>query len=303
MKQLAKRSTHSGFTIVELLIVIVVIAILAAISIVAYTGIQNRARASEASSALTQAKTKLELYKVDNGTYPTTGNLASADLSDSDGTYQYTSDGTSFCITATAGNVSYKASNTESPAEGGCAGHGQGGVAAITNLSINPRGMNVSGSISPHDQALHPITKGVTVPATPDGITTAVEGRRNGGADWLFSVYNLDGLGITSGKTRTVSLWARVNASGYTISGNGFNTQSIPSDTWVRLQSPVLPGNRWADIRFTKSGESAPPEDRAWITGIMVVEGSQHYSFADGSSTDWIWNGTVNNSSSTGPAL
>jgi prepilin-type N-terminal cleavage/methylation domain-containing protein len=35
------KRTMSGFTIVELLIVIVVIAILAAISVVAYTGIQN----------------------------------------------------------------------------------------------------------------------------------------------------------------------------------------------------------------------------------------------------------------------
>ena len=34
---------YSGFTIVELLIVIVVIAILAAISLVAYTGVQNSA--------------------------------------------------------------------------------------------------------------------------------------------------------------------------------------------------------------------------------------------------------------------
>lgn len=33
---------RSGFTIVELLIVVVVIAILAAITVVAYTGIQNR---------------------------------------------------------------------------------------------------------------------------------------------------------------------------------------------------------------------------------------------------------------------
>ena len=43
------KSPRSGFTIVELLIVIVVIAILAAITIVAFNGIQERARASAVS--------------------------------------------------------------------------------------------------------------------------------------------------------------------------------------------------------------------------------------------------------------
>ena len=43
-----------GFTIVELLIVIVVIAILAAVSVVAYTGIQDRARQSKVSSDISQ---------------------------------------------------------------------------------------------------------------------------------------------------------------------------------------------------------------------------------------------------------
>jgi general secretion pathway protein G len=59
-----------GFTIVELLIVIVVIAILAAITIVAYNGIQDRARATALQSDLTNAKKKLILYQVDEGQYP-----------------------------------------------------------------------------------------------------------------------------------------------------------------------------------------------------------------------------------------
>lgn len=45
------KAAKRGFTIVELLIVIVVIAILAAITVVAYNGIQNRARASGAQAA------------------------------------------------------------------------------------------------------------------------------------------------------------------------------------------------------------------------------------------------------------
>lgn len=62
---------HSkGFTIVELLIVIVVIGILAAITIVAYNGIQNRANDGAIQSDLSAASKALELYKTDNGVYP-----------------------------------------------------------------------------------------------------------------------------------------------------------------------------------------------------------------------------------------
>ncbi len=57
----------SGFTIVEMLIVIVVIAILAAISVVAYTGVQQRARDSQRKSDVAAIVKALKLYEVDNG--------------------------------------------------------------------------------------------------------------------------------------------------------------------------------------------------------------------------------------------
>jgi general secretion pathway protein G len=59
-----------GFTIVELLIVIVVIAILATISVVAYNGVQGRARDSKRKSDLASIVKLLELYQADNGGYP-----------------------------------------------------------------------------------------------------------------------------------------------------------------------------------------------------------------------------------------
>ena len=70
----------SGFTIVELLIVIVVIGILAAITIVAYNGVQNRARTTEAQSSAKEVVNKAEVYAADtgNGVYPTAAQLKAA---------------------------------------------------------------------------------------------------------------------------------------------------------------------------------------------------------------------------------
>src|SRR5665648_119254 len=60
---------NSGFTIVELLIVIVVIGILATITVVAYNGIQSRARDTVRKNDLAQLSKALKLYAVDNGDY------------------------------------------------------------------------------------------------------------------------------------------------------------------------------------------------------------------------------------------
>jgi general secretion pathway protein G len=61
---------QTGFTIVELLIVIVVIGILAAITIVAYNGIQKRANDVAVQSDLAQISKLYEIYYADNSVYP-----------------------------------------------------------------------------------------------------------------------------------------------------------------------------------------------------------------------------------------
>ncbi len=64
------RQQSSGFTIVELLIVVVVIGILAAIVMVAYNGIQANARDAGRIAKIQSIAKAIELYKVDNGRYP-----------------------------------------------------------------------------------------------------------------------------------------------------------------------------------------------------------------------------------------
>lgn len=70
--------SNRGFTIVELLIVIVVIAILAAISIVAYNGVQTRTNNTAAASAAESIAKKIELFNSANSQYPT-ANTSSGD--------------------------------------------------------------------------------------------------------------------------------------------------------------------------------------------------------------------------------
>lgn len=82
LSEIKKLKNERGFTIVELLIVIVVIAILAAIVIVAYNGIQNQARATQAQSAASTVAKKAEAYNADtsggNGSYPATFSVLTA---------------------------------------------------------------------------------------------------------------------------------------------------------------------------------------------------------------------------------
>jgi len=68
MKKWAKQK---GFTIVELLIVIVVIAILAAITVVAYNGIQTRSENAKTVAAVSAWAKAIRMYETDKGSWPT----------------------------------------------------------------------------------------------------------------------------------------------------------------------------------------------------------------------------------------
>ncbi len=318
-------SLRRGFTIVELLIVVVVIAILAAITIVAFNGIQNRAKSSAAQTSSSSASKKVFSYAtINSDQFP--ADLATAGISDSgDTTYQYSVNNSvnprTFCVTTTNGTVSYYQSNTvTSPTLGACPGHGVNGVPAITNLAINPSAeTNVTG----YGANASTVTRdtGWAQDGTASLRITPTSGVTND------SFVNLGGdlgairLGMIAGRTYTVSGTIRLAAAQtgtlggsarkmtawYTTAG-GSHVQassaaapnaagstrvsvsmSIPSDAiaaWIRLYNGA----------FSGAGD-------VWWDSIMVTEGSTLPNYADGNSLNWAWSSTVNNSSSTGPPL
>jgi prepilin-type N-terminal cleavage/methylation domain-containing protein len=121
---------RGGFTIVELLIVIVVIGILAAITIIAYTGITSQARQAQLLGNVETYAKALSNYKTLNGDYPYTA--TSNDPSDAAGSYAPT--------------------DPSNPGEYACLGNdwpAQDGMAANVCLSVSGAMTADVGSKSP----------------------------------------------------------------------------------------------------------------------------------------------------------
>ena len=75
---------HSGFTLLELLIVIAIIGIIATIIIASLGGAQSKAKDSKALSQLSSMRTQAELFRSTHGSYGP--NTTSCDLPDAAGT-------------------------------------------------------------------------------------------------------------------------------------------------------------------------------------------------------------------------
>jgi len=203
---------QKGFTIVELLIVVVVIAILAAITIVAYNGIQNRARTSAMQSELVSAAKKIEVYKqtLGNGTsYP--GDLSVAGVSSSsNNTLTYLpSDGSTYCLDVVRGQDAFYISNMVSkPQQGSC---------SVTDQLISQWQMNNNTNDS-SGNALHGTNNGATV-------TTGQNGQANG-------AYRFNG------STSFISLPASTSLD----LANNFSISS-----WIKLDNNIGTST-WSDI-------------------------------------------------------
>lgn len=65
-----KFSLNKGFSLIELMVVVAIIAVLAAVGMVSYRSANERARDSRRQADLQQIASALEMYRTDEGEYP-----------------------------------------------------------------------------------------------------------------------------------------------------------------------------------------------------------------------------------------
>lgn len=104
--------SQKGFTIIELLIVIVVIGILAAIVVASFTGITNNARQTAFRTDLNNIAKKIELAKATAGVYPTEL-TAAMDIRINKSLYDTSENNLYYCQNSTTGQYVITARDTK----------------------------------------------------------------------------------------------------------------------------------------------------------------------------------------------
>jgi prepilin-type N-terminal cleavage/methylation domain-containing protein len=318
-----KWAKQNGFTIVELLIVVVVIAILAAITIVSYNGIQNKAKESAAQSAASQVAKKIVLWQVDNpNAVPTKlSDVGINTSSDSSTTFEYSpvspqANG-GWCATISTTNKSYYITSLNStPTVGGCPGHAQGGTVAITNLVLNP---SLESSINTYQSIGNPTSRTIErlngVGAIFGDYVLRVTSTASGG--------NIGGYGSVTDSLPNgdyvASMWVRSNAATgirMYLEGNAGRTYppateasttgnvNLAPNTWTRLYMTLninTPGT--IKVGWLSNTNPITPGTYIDMDGVMITAGTAVPNFADGNSNKWTWNGASNESTSKGVPL
>ena len=157
MLTVTKKQRQAGFTIVELLIVIIVIAILATLVIMAYNGVQQRAYDTVVKDDLSNFSKKLEIARLDNNDAYPTALTASMGFSFSKSSYALDPQSTTlrYCVNTSTNNyIMYALSKSGSyfkyTATGGLqsatASYGYGICSQIGLVTTNPVANGLSGT-------------------------------------------------------------------------------------------------------------------------------------------------------------
>jgi prepilin-type N-terminal cleavage/methylation domain-containing protein len=300
------KQKQSGFTIVELLIVIVVIAILAAITIVAYNGIQNRARDTSVQSTASQLGRKVLANGLQNAEqYP----LESSFLQDmsltqtTQETYDYyvSDDRKKFCVsvtnTAVTPEVAYAFTQSGQSVKGRC----------VKNLLVNPS-FAVDVTAWTQYQSVRTRINGGT---QGDGALSIV---RTAGATDAMAAQSPPASTIEPNTQYTFSVWSWSDAPRTLLSFTGLQENGTP---WRQLAARVSQAVTATPTRYSMTGTTpadvitstrvtlrSPNVDSAtaYFDGVMLTKGPALYSYGDGDTTHWSWVGAQHTSQSFGPA-
>ncbi|MDI6906741.1 MAG: type II secretion system major pseudopilin GspG [Thermoanaerobacterales bacterium] len=71
---------EKGFTLIELMVVVIILGVLAAIAVPNFTGQTDRAKKGRAITELKSMKTIIDLYKMDNNEFPEVGNTVADEV-------------------------------------------------------------------------------------------------------------------------------------------------------------------------------------------------------------------------------
>ncbi len=142
---MGSRKQHHGFTLVELLVVIVVIALLVTITVVTYNGIQAQTKKSAMQSSLSTAFKKIETLRIQNGDSGYPESLGSIGINTAGELYyQYDVNNSvnpkTFCMTilhrSMIGEAYFISQASTSPRQGSCENHSTN--PDYTNIASNP---------------------------------------------------------------------------------------------------------------------------------------------------------------------
>ncbi len=206
MKKIPSRST--GFTIIELLIVVVVVGILSALVIVGYTGIVNRARVATVTADLRQTSSQLNNLRQVSGTGTYPDPLGENDISTStDAEVFYTAyndqDPTDFCFTEVLGDVVMHVTRDGVILDGYCEDHVPEGLPdapAIATMSDSQSQITVTweavevATSYRLEYATSSDFTGLTDIEAITGTSQAVTGL-SAGTTYYFRLYAINGVG------------------------------------------------------------------------------------------------------------
>lgn len=290
----------AGFTIVELLVVIVVIGVLAAITLVSYTGIQSRANIAVLVSDMDNATKLLSMYSAVNGNYPATlaevNNGAGVPASSGTTYDEYFPTATSYCITASKNSTIYRVTNSTAARLGTCSGPSR------DRFSANKWGTWVVGN---------GVIAGYSV--NGDGNSRVTDTNPWGASDVVWDVSNQDvasdadggwngsNFNIDSSKLYRFSVFVRrkVIGNGNTYLGlHGYPDAVLNRSNGLANTNPYFSSNVWLGaandwylmigyVWPSGSGTGAARAD----SGVYTMAGSKIAS-----NSDFIWQSTTTSS-------